>query len=325
MSLIIVTYIIYVFVPVLTLPVSMLFYVLIFMKLFMSICTIYLFLSAIDLGKSYFKKIVEETESKSDDQLLPIFIKTLKGIVMIGGLLYVLSLLGVDVTALLAGLSIGGLALALAAQDSVKNLIGSVMIYIDKPFKIGDFIKSGDILGTVEEIGFRSSRIRTVDTTLITVPNGSLVDMVVDNLGALKMRRLNTTIGLAYYTPPHLIEAFITGLKQIKDTHPMTNNESFIIHLSEMNASSIDVLFIVYFNTTDYMQFLQYKEDVILAILRLAESLNVHIAFPSTSLYIESMPERKGQMPDYTEMNKAELDEKMRVFIDDFKKRVDES
>ena len=81
----------------------------------------------------------------------------------------------------------------------------------------------------------------------------------------------------------------------------------------------------MYFNTTDYMQFLQYKEDVILAILRLAESLNVHIAFPSTSLYIESMPERKGQMPDYTEMNKAELDEKMQVFIDDFKKRVDES
>ena len=89
-----------------------------------------------------------------------------------------------------------------------------------------------------------------------------------------------------------------------------------------MNASSIDVLFIVYFNTTDYMQFLQYKEDVILAILRLAESLNVHIAFPSTSLYIESMPERKGQMPDYNAIGQSEIDQNMNDFIRDFKERI---
>ena len=89
-----------------------------------------------------------------------------------------------------------------------------------------------------------------------------------------------------------------------------------------MNASSIDILFIVYFNTTDYMNFLQYKEEVILAILRLAESLNVHIAFPSTSLYIESMPERKGQMPDYGEINRSEIENKIQEFISDFKGRL---
>ncbi len=324
-SYMVVAYVVFIFVPVLMLPVGISYYLLASLRVFNTVFAVLLLLNSVELARSYFLKIVELTDSKSDDQLLPIFIKILKTFIVIGGSMYVLDIFEVDLTALIAGLSIGGLAVALAAQDSVKNLIGSIMIYADRPFKIGDFISSGEIVGTVEEIGFRSSRIRTTDSSLISVPNGSLVDMTVNNMGKMQFRRFNTMIGLAYYTPPDLIEKFIAGLKEINMAHPMTMNDRHFIHLNNMGASSLDVMFMVYFNTTEYAKDLAIKEELIFSILRLAESLNVHIAFPSTSVYIESMPEKKGQIPDYNPTELAGAEKKMQEFLDDFRKKYPET
>lgn len=319
MSYLFVAYVVLVFIPVLMLPVTLSFYVLTFIRVFTTICVVLLILNSLELARSYFEKIVEDTDSKSDDQLLPIFIRTLKALIIIGGTIHVLDVFDVDLTALIAGLSIGGLAVALAAQDTVKNLIGSVMIYADRPFQLGDFISSGDIVGTVEDIGFRSTRIRTPDSSLISIPNGTLVDMTVNNIGSLQFRRFNTTIGVAYYTPPTLIETFIKGLRAMNEAHPQTKNDVSFIHLNNMGGSSLDILFVVYFNTTDYATDLKLKEELIFGILNLAEALDVHIAFPSTSVYIESMPEKKGQMPDYNTATLSNTDKKMQQFLDDFK------
>jgi MscS family membrane protein len=312
-------YVLFVFLPVLMLPVWISFYLLASIRVFNTVFAVMLLLNCVELARSYFEKVVEKTESASDDQLLPIFIRTLKTFIVIGGCIYVLDIFDVDLTALIAGLSIGGLAVALAAQDTVKNLIGSVMIYADRPFQLGDFISGDGIVGTVEDIGFRSTRIRTTDSSLISVPNGTLVDMTVNNMGSLKFRRFNTTIGLAYYTPPSLIEKFVEGLREINQAHSQTKNDVSFIHLNNMGASSLDVLFIVYFNTVEYAVDLKLKEELIFAILRLAEALDVHIAFPSTSVYVESMPEKKGQIPDYSPGELSDADKKMEQFLAEFR------
>jgi MscS family membrane protein len=298
-----IAYFIHAFIPILMLPISLSYYIFLGIKLYGTVFSVILVLHIIELGRSYFEKIVEQTESESDDQLLPIFIKILRTLAIIGGLINALAAFGVDLTALIAGLSIGGLAIALAAQETVKNLIGSIMIYADKPFKIGDFINSGEITGTVEEIGFRSTRIRTPDSSLISVPNGSLVDMVINNHGDRHFRRYSTTIGVAYYTPPSLIREFIEGLRKINEVHPSTNTGTSFIHLNNMGGSSLDILFIVYFSTTDWAEDLKIREDIIFNIIELAEALNVHIAFPSTSVYVESTPE-KSSIPNYTEQER---------------------
>lgn len=318
-SYLVVAYVIFIFFPVLMLPVWISYYFLAFLRVFNTVCAVLVVLNTVELARSYFEAIVSKTESTSDDQLLPIFIRILKVIVVIIGAIYVLDVFNVDLTALIAGLSIGGLAIALAAQDTVKHLIGSVMIYADRPFQLGDFISSGEIVGTVEDIGFRSTRIRTPDSSLISVPNGSLVDMVVNNMGSLKYRRFNTTIGVAYYTPPALIEKFVEGLRAINEAHPLTKSETSFIHLNNMGGSSLDILFIIYFNTTAYASNLILKEEIIFSILNLAEVLNVHIAFPSTSVYIESMPEKKGQMPAYNAGELSDADQKMQAFLTEFR------
>ena len=318
-SYVIVAYIIFIFVPVLMLPVGLSFYLLAGLRIFNTICAVLVVLSSIELARSYFQVIVDRTESKSDDQLLPIFIKIVKVLVMVIGAIHVLDVFSVDLTALIAGLSIGGLALALAAQDTVKHLIGSVMIYMDRPFKLGDFITSGEVSGTVEEIGFRSTRIRTADSSLISIPNGSLVDMTVNNMGKLRYRRFNTTIGLAYYTPPILIEKFIEGLRALNRAHPNTKSDMHYIYLNNMGGSSLDILFMVFFNTTEFALDLKLREEMLLSILKLAEAMNVHIAFPSTSVYIESTPEG-SQIPSYTEDELAKAEEDMQAYLENFKK-----
>lgn len=235
-SYMVVAYVIFIVIPVLMLPVWISYYFLTFLRVFNTICAVLVLLNAVELARSYFEKIVEKTNSTSDDQLLPIFIRILKAMIVIGGSIHVLDVFNVDLTALIAGLSIGGLAVALAAQDTVKHLIGSMMIYADRPFQLGDFISSGEIVGTVEDIGFRSTRIRTPDSSLISVPNGALVDMTVNNIGSLQFRRFNTTIGVAYYTPPALIQKFVEGLREMNQLHPKTKNDVSFIHLNNMGT-----------------------------------------------------------------------------------------
>ena len=323
LSYLVATYVFYVFLPVLQLHPSLSYYIIAGLRLYTTFLIILLVIRAIELANSYFEQIVTETENASDDQLLPIVVRILKVVVWIAGLMQMLSILGVNVTALIAGLSIGGLAIALAAQETVKSLIGSAMIYADKPFQVGDFISTGTVVGKVVDVGFRSTRIRTPDTSIITVPNGSLADMIVDNLGAREFRRFNTNITIAYHTPPDLIEQFVYGLREVKRLHPKTLADPFYIHLNNLSASSIDILFVVYFATSNYDEELELKEQILFSILRLAEALNVQMAFPSTSVYVETIPnvaEGGSAIPKYN-TDKTSTNKALSDFLEDFKKR----
>ena len=234
-----------------------------------------------------FEGITSRTESTLDDQLVPLLRKIVKIIIWVIAVIYVLDNLDVNVTALLAGISLGGLALALAAQDTLKNFFGSIMIFLDKPFQIGDAISFDGVEGTVEEVGLRSTRIRTFANSLVSIPNGALADKVVDNLGLRMHRRFKTVLGIMYDTPPDVIDAFVDGLKRISAVHPNVVFERTEIHLNNLGDSAIEILVYTHFEVENWSQELLARHELIQSFLRLAENLNVSFAFPSQSVYIE--------------------------------------
>ncbi len=251
-------------------------------------------LRIIDVLIQYASRYSEQTTSKLDEQLMPIVHRLLQAVIIIFGIIQALRLIEVDVTALIAGISIGGLALALAAQDTAKNLIGSATIFVDQPFQIGDWIEGSGFAGTVVEVGFRTTRIRRPDSSIISVPNGSIVNMNIQNLGVREFRMLDTNISITYNTPPDLIEVYIEGLKEILAAHPLTDPEKSYVLFSNMADSSLNIFFRAPIFTNDFGVELKTKEELLFAVVRLAEHLGVQFAFPSTSVYVESMAAPKA-------------------------------
>ena len=253
----------------------------------------------VDILTEYLALAAAKTEGTLDDQLVPLVRKTLKLFVIVSGLLFILQSLNINITAFLAGLSIGGLAFALAAQDTLKNFFGSVMIFIDKPFQVGDWINFDGNGGTVEEVGFRSTRIRTVNNSLIYIPNGKLADLTVDNLGMRKFRRFGTTLTITYDTPPDLIEVFVEGLREIANKHPLVNQENYLIYLNDLGASSLNISFIVYLFVNNLNEEQKARHEIISEIIRFAAHLNVRFAFPTQTLHMETFPDKSSLSPVY--------------------------
>lgn len=247
----------------------------------------------VDLLTAYFASLAAKTETHIDDLLVPLVRRGLKVVVIAFGLVFVAQNLDVDVTSLLTGLGIGGLAFALAAKDTVENLFGSVTVLVDHPFKIGDWIKiDADLEGTVEEVGLRSTRIRTFYNSLITVPNSRLVQAAVDNLGARRYRRIKTMISVQYDTPPDRIEAFCEGMRTLIRTHPYTRKDFYLVYLNAFGPSSLDILLYCFHETPDWPTELRERHRLFLDIVRLAERLGVEFAFPTQTLHVASTPDR---------------------------------
>ncbi|MEZ4829386.1 MAG: mechanosensitive ion channel family protein [Bacteroidia bacterium] len=281
------------FMPLLLLPISIGKLVAMILKIAAPVFGVLVFYRLVDVLASVFATIAIKTDSTMDDQLIPLLAKSGKIIVVVFGILFALQNLGVNVNALLAGVSIGGLALALAAQDTVRNFIGSISIFVDRPFMVGDFIDTGSFSGSVIEVGVRSTRLLAVDGATITIPNGKLADLVVTNHGMRTYRRYVTNISITYGTSPQTIEKFVAGIREIIHAHPDTQKDNYVINFHEMADSSLNIYFSVYFSVTDYGRWLAARQEIFLSIMQLAESLGVDFAFPSTSVYIESMPEKK--------------------------------
>lgn len=251
-----------------------------------------LFIRIVSLGMHYATLITDKTETKLDDQLIPILDKLLKVIVVIIAFSFILRAFEVDLVAIFAGLSVGALALALAAQDTVKNFIGSITIFLDHPFEIGDFISVQGVTGTVEEVGIRATRIRTLDQSLAYVPNGEIVNSNIDNFGLRKFRRWTMSIGLLYSTDPALLKNFARNVKNILDDYPYAATENNIVRLNELAASSINIYIDVFLDVKTWGEELRCKEEVLYQIINTAKEVGVEFAYPSQSLYIESMPNR---------------------------------
>ncbi len=242
----------------------------------------------------YLLLLAKKTESTLDDQLVPLINRTLKIFIVILGVLISIQNLGVNVMSVLAGLGIGGLAFALAAKDMVANLFGSIMILLDRPFQVGDWIKISSVEGMVQEIGFRSTRIRTFYDSVISVPNSELANQKIDNMGQREYRRVVSYLGLTYDTPAEKIEVFMEGIKNIVKANPYTRKDLFHVAFNRFGAHSLDVMLYFFLSVPDWGRELVETQNIYLEILRLAERLNVAFAFPTQSLHVESMPGEKG-------------------------------
>ena len=212
--------------------------------------------------------------------MIPLARKSMKIVAVVFGGIFILQSMDISVTPLLAGVSIGGLAFALAAQDTVKNLFGSLTIFTDQPFEVGDWIVFDGTEGTVIEVGLRSTRVRTFYDSIISIPNGKLADIKIDNMGKRDYRRYATKIHLTYDTPAEKLEAYVEGLKKINMEHPVTRKENYQIHVNEISDRSIDVLLYIFFEVPDWTKELEARQDVILKAKQLAESLDIRFAYP---------------------------------------------
>ena len=307
-------------VPTLQLPIGLSKYVFLLLKVLTPIYGTIAAYRAVNIVNYYLERRAEKTDTSLDDQLVPLIRKLLRVVVVVVGILFILSAFEFNITALLAGISIGGLAIALAAQDTLKNLFGSLMIFIDRPFQIGDAIEAPDISGSVEEIGFRSSRVRTFENSLVSVPNGRLADMTINNRGMRRYRRFKMMISLTYDTPPELIEKFVEGLREMVAHHPSTRKDSYEIHFNNMGATSLDILFYAFFEVAGWTDELRGRHEILIAILKLAEQLGVRFAFPTQTLQIEEFPEKKSLVPEYNTEETA-LSQKLEEFMSEYRQK----
>lgn len=246
------------------------------------------------------KEKAQKTESTLDDQLIPFIEKTIKLIIVILGVLVVLQNMGVNVFSLLAGLGLGGLAFALAAKDTAANLFGSIMILVDRPFKIGDWVIIDKVEGTVEEIGFRSTRIRTFYNSLITVPNANMANAQIDNLGLRQYRRTKTHLDITYDTPPDKIQAFVEGIRKIILDNSFTRKDYFHVYFSDYGSSSLKILVYFFIITNDWGEELEQRQDIYFKIYSLAQKMEIEFAFPTQTLFLNSEESSKNPKENAT-------------------------
>ena len=242
------------------------------------------------LMKKFFKE--EGKNSNFTKHFLPFINRFMKIFVLCFGGLLVLQNLGVNVVSLLAGLGLGGIALALAAKDSASNILAYINIMLDRPFSIGDWICFNDIEGTVTEVGLRSSKIKTFYDSLVTIPNSVLTKANIDNMGKRKARRTRIYLGLQYDTSPEKIEEFIAGIKAILKSTPSVKQDYFQVYFTEFGACDLKIIMNFFLLVEDWESELRQKQNIFLRVLKLAKKQQVQFAFPTQTLHLSGgMPQ----------------------------------
>lgn len=240
----------------------------------------------------------QKTRSRIDDLLVPLIRKTMKIAVVILGVVYAASSLNIPVVPLLGGLGVGGIAVAFAAKDTIENLFGSIAVVLDRPFEVGDWIVIDEVEGNVEELGLRSTRIRTFYNSQISVPNASLVRAKVDNYGRRRMRRFKSTIHVGPGSTPEQLEALCEGMRELVRHHPYTRKDNYHIWVNDWQPQSLGVMVYIFFETPDWATELRERHRFILDTHRLAQRLGVETAPPDrTALMREPARAAEGDEP----------------------------
>ncbi len=215
---------------------------------------------------------------------MPWIKNALMGIVFVFGALMIAQGMGANVGAFLAGLGIGGLALALAAQDTVANVFGAVVVAIDQPFRIGETVQIGAFIGTVEQVGIRSTRLRTPQKTLVTIPNKTMASESIVNLSRITQRRVEITVGLTYDTNADQLEEIVEEIRRIVKAEDAVDQDSVVVQFTNFGASSLDIWLLFMTKTGDFVPHLQARQRISLAIMRAVEQRGLSFAFPTQTL-----------------------------------------
>ncbi|HBK52792.1 MAG TPA: mechanosensitive ion channel protein [Syntrophomonas wolfei] len=229
-----------------------------------------------------------------DSILIPLLSKVLHFLIIALVIIIIAGEWGFDVNGFIAGLGLGGLALALAAKDMLANLFGGIVIILEKPFIIGDRISIPGVEGTVESISFRSTGIRTSEQSLVTVPNSALATQAITNYSRMGKRKISINLGISYHTSKAQIESVINKLKQMLAEHPAVDPETILVNFESFGESSLNIFLYFFTKTTVWAEYLLIKEELNLKIIEILEDEGVEIPFPSRNLYLLKTEETKS-------------------------------
>jgi MscS family membrane protein len=236
--------------------------------------------------KEFLQPIVSSTDTKLDDQLIPILAKIAKASIAILALVTIVGSFGYDITALLAGLGIGGLAFAFAAKETIADIFGGFSIFTSKPFVVGDFIDVEGIVGTVEEVGLRHTRIRNLDKRLVIVPNSKIANSVITNITTAPKRKCVWHLGVTYDTSVAKLEKAKKIIASAIEAHPECEKEP-IVEFEEFGDSSLNILTVFFTKSNDYKKFVKAKNDVGLRIKKEFEKAKIEFAFPTHTVWLK--------------------------------------
>ncbi|MFY9308487.1 MAG: mechanosensitive ion channel domain-containing protein [Bacteroidia bacterium] len=212
------------------------------------------------------------TETKTDDQLVPFIKETVKVVICIFSVFFILgAVFELNVASLVAGLGIGGLAIALAAKESLENLLGSFTIFLDKPFVIGDQIKVGSVEGKVENIGFRSTRIRTAEKSFVTVPNKKLIDNELDNFSLRTQKRVTFTLGLVYETKSDQLKNIVAEIFNAIENHEFVTKGETRVRMYGFDINSVNIMVLYFIDSIEYDIYLNVREEINYRIIEIVE------------------------------------------------------
>ncbi|HET7534923.1 MAG TPA: mechanosensitive ion channel family protein [Candidatus Didemnitutus sp.] len=222
---------------------------------------------------------------------MPWIKKSLVAVFVVVGVLMIVQSMGYDVKALLAGLGIGGLAFALAAQDTIANLFGSIVVAIDQPFKVGETVTIGAHTGAVEDIGLRSTKIRKVDRSLVIIPNRTVANEAITNLSRFTARRVEQVFNLTYDATPEQLEAIVEDIRQIIRSESAVNQADTHVYFRDLSASSLDLWVVYVVKDPDFAKHMMLRQRINLAIMRAVTARGLSFAFPTTTLHVASTPD----------------------------------
>ncbi|WP_119067627.1 mechanosensitive ion channel family protein [Aggregatilinea lenta] len=246
----------------------------------------------VELGMSMLRRVLRRTTTPvsniANNRLSLAMEQIARATIILFAATTILQTWGYNVGSLVAGLGIGGLAVALAAQDALANLIGYFVILADEPFIVGEFIVMGDLSGTVEKLGFRSTRVRMLDQSLVTVPNKTIVNSNIRNWSRLSKRRLNMTLGIEYGNAPEAVLSVVQAIREMLMNHELVENDSVVVQFTDFGASSLDLMIIAFMTTPGWNEFQAARQDINLKIMTLLAERGVGVAFPTHTVVLES-------------------------------------
>lgn len=227
------------------------------------------------------------TEDTYDDQLVPLVRKTGKVFVVVIGTVMVLQNMNYDVGSLLAGLGIGGAALAFASKDTVANFFGSLVIFIDRPFQIGDWVQIGAVEGTVEEVDIRVTRIRTFSNSLVVVPNSQMTVTAIENWSRMQKRRIKLTLGVTYDATPDQVRQGVAAIREIIENDERFMQDFHLVNFNDFGESSLEIFCYFFTQTTNWAEYMQIREEFLLQVMDRFKDIGLSFAFPTRTVHFE--------------------------------------
>lgn len=248
----------------------------------------------VDVADHYMRRFAERTDNDFDNGFVDVLRKTLRMFVIALGVLFIgRYILNWDITALLASAGIVGLAVAFAAQDTIANLFGTVMLLLDRPLRVGERVIIEGAEGPVESVGFRSTRVRTLDGNLVAIPNKTVANTKIENVGRRPFIKRVSTIGVTYDTPCEKVRRAVEIIREILADHEGMDPEyPPRVHFAEFNAYSLDIVMIAWYHPAEYWEYLRWCEEVNFRIMKAFEEEKIEFAFPTSTTYLAGDPNR---------------------------------